>query len=149
MSATLHDGLQRLLTGLSQDMLLGRWQTCRRLPGGKVIQLLEGKRGTRTVASHGHPGRRSPGPTTVAYIQRQQTTAEGRCRLASYDDVKTHATIIYDRIRGVGGNVMPPPPPRGEGPRAPRIETFDKRISEGCPPNDRSKDIRFLEGSQS
>ena len=52
MSATVHDGLQRLLTRLSQDMLLGRWQTGRRLRCGKVIQLLEGKRGTRTVASH-------------------------------------------------------------------------------------------------
>ena len=32
--------------------------------------------------------------------------------LGSYDDVKTHATAIYDRIRGIGGAVMPPP--RGE-----------------------------------
>src|SRR5271170_306902 len=35
--------------------------------------------------------------------------------LASYDDVKTHASAIYDRIRGIGGAIMPPPPPRGEG----------------------------------
>ena len=32
--------------------------------------------------------------------------------LASYDDVKVHAAVIYDRIRGIGGAVMPPPPPR-------------------------------------
>ena len=32
--------------------------------------------------------------------------------LASYDEVKAHAVAIYDRIRGIGGNVMPPPPPR-------------------------------------
>jgi hypothetical protein len=36
--------------------------------------------------------------------------------LANYDDVKAHAAAIYDRIRGIGGAVMPPPPPRGEGP---------------------------------
>ena len=41
MSATVHHGLRRLLTRLSRDMLLGRWQTRRRLPGGKMIQLLE------------------------------------------------------------------------------------------------------------
>jgi hypothetical protein len=35
--------------------------------------------------------------------------------LGNYDDVKTHAAAIYDRIRGIGGAVMPPPPPRGEG----------------------------------
>jgi hypothetical protein len=28
--------------------------------------------------------------------------------LGSYDDVKTHAAIIYDRLRGIGGTVMPP-----------------------------------------
>ena len=38
--------------------------------------------------------------------------------LASYDDVKAHAPAIYDRIRGIGGALMPPPPPRGEGPCA-------------------------------
>jgi hypothetical protein len=35
--------------------------------------------------------------------------------LESYDDVKKHAGAIYDRIRGIGGAVMPPPPPKGEG----------------------------------
>jgi hypothetical protein len=29
--------------------------------------------------------------------------------LASYDDVRAHAAAIYDRIRGIGGAVMPPP----------------------------------------
>ena len=33
--------------------------------------------------------------------------------LASYDDVRAHAAAIFDRIRGTGGAVMPPPPPRG------------------------------------
>lgn len=32
--------------------------------------------------------------------------------LASYEDVKNHAAAIYDRVRGIGGAVMPPPPPR-------------------------------------
>src|ERR1700722_12697008 len=36
--------------------------------------------------------------------------------LGSYDDVKAHSAAIYDRIRAIGGAVMPPPPPRGEGP---------------------------------
>ena len=55
--------------------------------------------------------------------------------LASYDDVKTHAAAIFDRIRGIGGAVMPPPPPRGEGPWAQsRINLFAKWVADGCPP---------------
>jgi hypothetical protein len=55
--------------------------------------------------------------------------------LASYDDVKAHAAAIYDRIRGVGGAVMPPPPPRGEGPwPQARIELFAKWMTDGCQP---------------
>jgi hypothetical protein len=55
--------------------------------------------------------------------------------LGKYDDVKAHAAIIYDRLRGIGGAVMPPPPPRGEGAwPAARIELFAKWIADGCPP---------------
>jgi hypothetical protein len=36
--------------------------------------------------------------------------------LANYDDAKAHAAAIYDCVRGIGGAVMPPPPPRGDGP---------------------------------
>jgi hypothetical protein len=55
--------------------------------------------------------------------------------LASYDDVKKHAAIIYDRIRGIGGAVMPPPPPRGEGPwPQANIELFAKWIEDGYQP---------------
>jgi hypothetical protein len=55
--------------------------------------------------------------------------------LASYDEVKAHAPAIYDRIRGIGGAPMPPPPPRGEGPWAQaRIELFAKWMADGCPP---------------
>jgi hypothetical protein len=55
--------------------------------------------------------------------------------LASYDEVKAHAAAIYDRIRGIGGAVMPPPPPRGEGPwPQSRIDLFAKWIADGCPP---------------
>ena len=55
--------------------------------------------------------------------------------LASYDDVKAHAAAIYDRIRGIGGAVMPPPPPRGEGPWAQsRIDLFAKWIADGYQP---------------
>lgn len=55
--------------------------------------------------------------------------------LASYDEVKAHAVIIYDRIRGIGGAVMPPPPPRGEGPwPQARIELFARWMTEGYQP---------------
>lgn len=55
--------------------------------------------------------------------------------LANCEDVKKHASAIYDRIRGIGGAVMPPPPPRGEGrwPQ-PRIELFAKWIADGFLP---------------
>jgi hypothetical protein len=55
--------------------------------------------------------------------------------LASYDDAKAHAAAIYDRIRGIGGNVMPPPPPRGEGPwPQDRIELFARWMADGYQP---------------
>jgi len=55
--------------------------------------------------------------------------------LASYDDVKAHAAAIYDRIRGIGGAVMPPTPPRGEGPwPQSRIELFAQWMADGCRP---------------
>lgn len=55
--------------------------------------------------------------------------------LASYDDVKKYATAIYDRIRGIGGAVMPPPPPRGEGPWSQdRIDLFAQWMADGYQP---------------
>jgi hypothetical protein len=55
--------------------------------------------------------------------------------LGNYDDVKTHVVAIYDRIRGMGGAVMPPPPPRGEGPwPQARIELFAKWMADGYQP---------------
>jgi hypothetical protein len=55
--------------------------------------------------------------------------------LASYADVKAHAAAIYDRIRGIGGPVMPPPPPRGEGPwPQTRIDLFAQWIADGYQP---------------
>jgi hypothetical protein len=55
--------------------------------------------------------------------------------LGSYNDVKTHANAIYDRIRGIGGAVMPPPPPSGEGPWSQSwIDLFAKWMAEGCQP---------------
>jgi hypothetical protein len=55
--------------------------------------------------------------------------------LESYEEVKNHAAAIYDRIRGIGGALMPPPPPRGEGPwPQSRIELFAKWLADGCPP---------------
>jgi hypothetical protein len=55
--------------------------------------------------------------------------------LGSYDDVKAHAAANYDRIRGIGGAIMPPPPPRGEGPwPQSRIDLFAKWMAEGYQP---------------
>ena len=55
--------------------------------------------------------------------------------LGNYDDVKKHSAAIYDRIRGIGGAVMPPPPPMGEGPWSQsRIELFAKWMADGFPP---------------
>jgi hypothetical protein len=55
--------------------------------------------------------------------------------LASYDDVKKHAAAIFDRLRGIGGAVMPPPPPRGEGPwPQSRIDLFGKWMADGFQP---------------
>ena len=55
--------------------------------------------------------------------------------LGSYDDVKAHATAIYDRIRGIGGAVMPPPLPRGERPwPQSRIDLFAKWMADGYQP---------------
>ena len=55
--------------------------------------------------------------------------------LASYDDVKAHAAAIYNRIRGIGGALMPPPPPKGEGPwPQARIELFAKWMADGYQP---------------
>jgi len=52
--------------------------------------------------------------------------------LADYDDVKAHAAAIYDRIRGIGGAVMPPSPPRGEGPWSQAsIELFARWMADG------------------
>ena len=52
--------------------------------------------------------------------------------LGSYDDVRKHASAIYDRIRGIGGAVMPPPPPIGEGPwPQSRVELFARWMTDG------------------
>jgi hypothetical protein len=69
------------------------------------------------------------------FTQRDIQGMSKAFNLASYDDVKAHAAAIFDRIRGIGGAVMPPPPPKGEGqwPQS-RIELFAKWIADGCPP---------------
>jgi hypothetical protein len=54
--------------------------------------------------------------------------------LASYDDVKAHSGAIFHRIRGIGGAVMPPPPPKGDSPWAQsRIDLFAKWVADGYP----------------
>jgi hypothetical protein len=55
--------------------------------------------------------------------------------LANYGDVEAHAAPVYDRIRGIGGAGIPPPPPRGEGPWAQSgIELFTKWMADGYQP---------------
>jgi hypothetical protein len=57
------------------------------------------------------------------------------CDLTKYDDVKANAPEIYDRLRGIGGAVMPPPPNKGgDGPwSADNIALFGSWIDGGYP----------------
>jgi len=69
------------------------------------------------------------------FTQRDIDGMKKGFNLESYDEVKAHAAAIYDRIRGIGGAVMPPPPPRGEGPwPQSRVELFAKWMADGFPP---------------
>lgn len=69
------------------------------------------------------------------FTKRDIHTMSKAFNLRTYDDVKAHAAAIYDRIRGIGGAVMPPPPRRGKGPwPQSRIDLFDKWIAEGHQP---------------
>ena len=64
------------------------------------------------------------------FTQRDIQGMSNAFNLASYDDVKAHAAAIFNRIRGIGGAVMPPP--RGEGPwPQSRIDLFAKWIADG------------------
>ena len=55
--------------------------------------------------------------------------------LTDYAAVKAHAQAIHDRIHGIGGAIMPPPPPTGDGPwPQATIELFDRWVAEGCLP---------------
>jgi len=57
------------------------------------------------------------------------------CDLAKYDDVKANAAEILDRLKGIGGSVMPPPPNKGgNGPWPPeKIALFAAWIDAGYP----------------
>jgi hypothetical protein len=69
------------------------------------------------------------------FTQRDIDGMKKGFNLASYDEVKAHAAAIYDRIRGIGGALMPPPPPRGEGPwPQSNIELFAKWMADGYQP---------------
>jgi hypothetical protein len=69
------------------------------------------------------------------FTQRDIQGMSKAFNLTSYDEVKAHAAAIFDRIRGIGGAVMPPPPPKGEGQWAQsRIDIFAKWVADGCPP---------------
>ena len=69
------------------------------------------------------------------FTQRDIDGMKKGFNLASYDEVRAHAAAIYDRIRGIGGALMPPPPPRGEGPwPQTNIELFAKWMADGYQP---------------
>jgi hypothetical protein len=57
------------------------------------------------------------------------------CDLSKYDDVKANAPEILDRLKEIGGAVMPPPPSKGgDGPRsAGKIALFASWIDAACP----------------
>ena len=69
------------------------------------------------------------------FTERDIKAMSKASNLASYNQVKAHSAAIYDRIRGIGGAVMPPPPPRGEGPwPQSRIDLFGRWMADGRPP---------------
>ncbi len=69
------------------------------------------------------------------FTERDIRAMSKALNLASYDDVKARAAIIYDRIHGIGGAVMPPSPPRGEGPWfQQRIDLFAQWTADGYQP---------------
>lgn len=55
------------------------------------------------------------------------------CDLANYDDVKTNADDILNRLKGVGGPVMPPSSADGPWPQS-NIDLFSQWIADGCQP---------------
>jgi hypothetical protein len=55
--------------------------------------------------------------------------------LTDYEAVRAHAQAIHDRIRGIGGAIMPPPPPIGDGPwPQSNIQLFERWLADGCRP---------------
>ena len=56
--------------------------------------------------------------------------------LGSYDDVKAHAEIIYNRIRGIGGAVSAAPATKRRRPPWPqsRIDLFAEWMADGYQP---------------
>ena len=58
------------------------------------------------------------------------------CDLSKYDDVKTNAQAILNRLKAQGGPVMPPPPAKGgDGPwSAEKIALFQAWIDGGYQP---------------
>jgi hypothetical protein len=69
------------------------------------------------------------------FTQRDIDGMKKGFNLASYDDVKAHAAAIYDRIRGIGGALIPPRPPVGEGPwPQSNIDLFAKWMADGYQP---------------
>ena len=55
------------------------------------------------------------------------------CDLSSYDDVKTNSATILDRLKGIGGQRMPPDFAGGPWPDA-KIGLFEQWIKDGALP---------------
>jgi hypothetical protein len=55
------------------------------------------------------------------------------CDLSSYEDVKTNAQDIANRLQGIGGRVMPPPGDGGPWSKQ-NIDLFKQWIADGCQP---------------
>jgi hypothetical protein len=55
------------------------------------------------------------------------------CDLSSYDDVKTNAQDILNRLQAIGGPLMPPTNSGGPWPKK-NVDLFQKWINDGFQP---------------
>src|SRR5277367_104454 len=98
--------------------------------------LVSGRRHSRTCRrrDHDHDDELRNRHPAALHRARHPRHEQG-VQSASDDDVKTHSAAIFDRIHGIGGTVMPPPPPSGEGPwTQSNIDLFGKWIADSYPP---------------
>jgi hypothetical protein len=110
-------------------------------PAGRLIHCSRGRRSNALLSCQRFETERTMSQMTSyetdirpLFTERDIKAMSKAFDLSSYADVRTHAAEIYDRIRGIGGAVMPPPPPRGEGPwPQSHIDLFARWIAEDYP----------------